>query len=138
MKNFIIKLSKVFPWIYIVLGIVLVIANPPRTKLDDENAPLVIGLIVAIILSGLLFYGFSYIIEAACLYLDEKKKKEENHNYTIDGLFQKLKTSNIIGDSKESIMNSLETIGIYTNDKNWYRYLRLKIEDWKKDELHTK
>lgn len=63
---------------------------------------------------------------------------EENHNYTIDGLFQKLKTSNIIGDSKESIMNMLETIGKYTNDKNWYRYLRLKIEDWKKDELHTK
>lgn len=63
---------------------------------------------------------------------------EENHNYTIDGLFQKLKTSNILNDdARESLMNDLEIIAKYTNDKDWYRYLKIKIEDWK-HELHIK
>lgn len=62
---------------------------------------------------------------------------EENNNYTIDALFQKLKESNIIGGSVESLMNDLEIIGKYTNDKDWYWYLKRKIEDWK-NELHIK
>lgn len=63
---------------------------------------------------------------------------EEKQNYTIDDLFQKLKTSNIINDSqKESIMRDLETIGKFTNDKGLYWYLKYKIEEWK-NELHTK
>lgn len=63
---------------------------------------------------------------------------EENHNYTIDGLFQKLKASNILSDnSVESLMNDLEIIAKYTNDKDWYQYLKHKIEDWK-HELHSK
>lgn len=64
--------------------------------------------------------------------------EEKLKNYTIDDLFQKLKESNIINDSqKKSIMNDLETIGKYTNNKDWYWYLKYKIEDWK-NELHIK
>lgn len=63
---------------------------------------------------------------------------EEKLNYTIDGLFQKLKASNILSDcAKESLMNDLEIIAKYTNDKDWYQYLKHKIEDWK-HELHSK
>ena len=62
-----------------VAGVIGIIANPPRTELHDENAPLAIMLLVGVILSALLMYGISYVIEAACLYL-EKNKEESNKN----------------------------------------------------------
>ena len=73
MKKFIIGLSKVFPWIYMVVGVISIIANPPR-KAYDEDVPLAIALLVGVVVSALLMYGFSYVIEAACLYLDKNKE----------------------------------------------------------------
>lgn len=77
MKKFIIGLSKVFPWIYMAVGIIGILANPPRTEYHDENAPLAIALLVGVILSALLMYGLSYVIEAACLYLEKNKEESK-------------------------------------------------------------
>lgn len=74
MKKFIIGLSKVFPWIYTIAGVVFVIDNPPRTSLYDENTPLAIALLIGVVLSGFLLYGLSYVVEAACLYLEKNKQ----------------------------------------------------------------
>lgn len=73
MKKFVIGLSKVFPWVYMLVGGIFVLTNPPRTEYHDENAPLAIALLVGIVLSALLMYGISYVIEAACLYLEKNK-----------------------------------------------------------------
>lgn len=74
MKKFIIGLSKVFPWVYTIVGVFTILADPPRTSLHDENTPLAIALLIGVVLSGLLLYGFSYVVEAACLYLEKNKQ----------------------------------------------------------------
>ena len=77
MKKFIIGLSKVFPWVYMVAGVIGVITYPPRTEYNDENAPLAIVLLVGVVFSALLMYGISYVIEAACLYLEKNKMESK-------------------------------------------------------------
>lgn len=77
MKKFIISLFKIVPWLYLIVGIVVVFANPPRTSLGDEDAVLFFAILLGIILSSFMMYGFSYIVDAACLYLDKHNEKEE-------------------------------------------------------------
>ena len=74
MKTFIIYLFKIFPWIYLVVGVISIISNPPRNEYHDENAILAIGMIIGVIISTFLLYGLSYVIEASCQYLDSCKK----------------------------------------------------------------
>lgn len=74
MKKFIIGLSKVFPWVYLVLGVLSILMNPPRTETHDENAVLGIAMLAGVVLSAFFFYGLSYVIEAACKYLESNNK----------------------------------------------------------------
>lgn len=74
MKKFIVGLSKVFPWVYMVIGILSILTNPPRTETHDENAVLALVMLVGVILSAFFFYGLSYVIEAACKYLESNNK----------------------------------------------------------------
>jgi len=77
MKSFVIYLFKVFPWIYLVAGVVTIIANPPLNEYHDENAILAIGMIVGVVVSSFLLYGLSYVIEASCHYLDVNSNNKE-------------------------------------------------------------
>lgn len=77
MKNLIISFTKVFPWIYLLLGFICVFANPPKNEFGDENAILCIALLLAILGTTLLLVAFSYVVEASCMYI-EKNKKAEN------------------------------------------------------------
>lgn len=78
MKKFIIGFTKVFPWIYLIGGIIMIVANPPRKGPEfyghrDEDPVMALVLITGVLLTTLLLVGFSYIVEASCKYLDSIK-----------------------------------------------------------------
>lgn len=78
MKKFIVGFTKVFPWIYLIGGIIMIVSNPPRRGpefygIRDEDPVMIIVLFAGVILTTLLLVGFSYIVEASCKYLDSIK-----------------------------------------------------------------
>lgn len=78
MKKFIVGFTKVFPWVYLIGGIIMIAKNPPRRGPEfygyrEEDPVMALVLLAGVILTTLLFVGFSYIVEASCKYLDSIK-----------------------------------------------------------------
>lgn len=76
MKKFIIELSRLTPLLYGVAGTLFVIFNPPM-KDYDEDILLCFIYLTGVILSAFLLYGLSYVIEAACLYLEKNQADDK-------------------------------------------------------------
>jgi len=77
MKKFIVVFTKVIPWVFIIAGIIMILANPPRRAHGyDEDPVAAILMLLGVIVSSLLFFAFSYVVEAACLFLEKSKKEE--------------------------------------------------------------
>lgn len=82
MKKVVVGITKVIPWINLITGIVIVIANPPRKSWGDENAPLAIAMLIGVVVMSAILQAFSYVVEASCLYLkknrNERKETQED------------------------------------------------------------
>lgn len=78
MKKVIVGITKVIPWINLIAGVVIVIANPPRTYLGDENAPLAIAMLIGVVLLSACLLAFSYVVEASCLYLENNRADKKD------------------------------------------------------------
>ena len=76
MKKFIIQFFKVFPWVLLIVGVVSIIVNPPRNELYDEDIVVAGLMLLSILVSFCVLIGLSYVVEAACLYLEKNKAKE--------------------------------------------------------------
>ena len=74
MKKVIVGITKVIPWINLIAGCVVVIANPPRSSWGDENAPLAIAMLIGVVLMSACLLAFSYVVEASCLYLEKNSE----------------------------------------------------------------
>lgn len=78
MKKFIVGFTKVFPLIYLIGGIIMIVSNPPKRGpefygIRDDDPVMALALIAGVILTTFLLVGFSYIVEASCKYLDNIK-----------------------------------------------------------------
>lgn len=74
MKKIVVGITKVIPWINLIVGFVVVIANPPRKSWGDEDAPLAIAMLIGVVFISACLLAFSYVVEASCMYLEKNSE----------------------------------------------------------------
>lgn len=71
MKRFIVIFSKVLPWLNLVVGFVYILLNPPMNDWGGGyNRVLALFMLVGVLLASVILIAFSYVVEAACKYLE--------------------------------------------------------------------
>lgn len=69
MKKFTVYALRVLAVLVLLYGIALFISGIPHNREETQLAG------IAIALSGALYFGISYIVEAACIYITKNKEK---------------------------------------------------------------
>jgi len=78
MRQFIVKFTKALPFIHFLVCEMAVIANHGQYGSAEDTGWAIFWLSLAVLLSTLCVKAFSYVVEAACLYLENNKKNENS------------------------------------------------------------
>lgn len=69
----VVSITKALPWVVFIAGVILLLASPPRTHSGDEDVIAAAFMLFGLIISSFFMLAFSYVVEAACMYLESKK-----------------------------------------------------------------